>query len=213
MKHIKQGAKVIDSQVMTGYESSSGFNDAFSRIMGAPPTCAEIKVLLAQWLDTPLGPMISIVDDEGLYLLEFVDRRGLEREVERLRHKLKAAIIPGENQISAQLKRELEQYFTGTKAEFTTPLILLGTPFQQSVWQALSKIPIGQTCSYSDIAESVDAPKSYRAVARANGTNQIAIIIPCHRVININGELGGYGGGIRRKQWLINHEKAAFLWM
>lgn len=210
MKQIKQGAKVIDSQVMTGYESSSGFNDAFSRIMGSPPSHAKATVLLAQWLDTPLGPMISFVSDQGLYLLEFVDRRGLEREVERLRHKLKATIIPGENPISAQLKQELEQYFSGTKAEFKTPLILLGTPFQHSVWQALSNIPIGETCSYSDIAESIDAPKAYRAVARANGANQVAIIIPCHRVININGEIGGYGGGIRRKQWLINHEKAAF---
>lgn len=210
MKQIKEGAKVIDSQVMMGYESSSGFNDAFSRIMGAPPTRSEAKVLFAQWLDTPLGPMISIVDDKGIYLLEFVDRRGLEREIERLRHKLKAAIIPGINKISSQLKQELEQYFSGQKCEFKTPLILLGTLFQQHVWQELIKIPISQTCCYADIAAQIDKPEAYRAVARANGANQIAIIIPCHRVINKNGDLGGYGGGIQRKQWLLNHEKKYF---
>ncbi|ALC82899.1 MULTISPECIES: bifunctional transcriptional activator/DNA repair enzyme AdaA [Bacillus] len=208
MKQIRVGETVMDAQLSSGYESSSGFRDAFSRIMGEAPALVEnSSVLKASWLDTKLGPMIAIADEEFLFLLEFVDRRGLEREVERLREKTKSAIIPGRTQPINLIEKELTQYFNGELREFKTPLALLGSPFQKSVWHELKKIPIGQTASYSRIAESIGNPSAFRAVARANGANQLAIIIPCHRVINANGELGGYGGGLSRKRWLINHEK------
>ncbi len=207
IKQIREGNSVIDVQLSTGYESSSGFRDAFSRIMGAAPTLVDSKrIFKAAWLDTILGPMIAIADDDGLYLLEFVDRRGLELEVERLRKKMKAAIIPGETAIIKNIKMELAHYFEGKNLFFETPIHLVGSPFQKRVWKTLRKIPPGETRSYLDIAKLLDQPTAFRAVAKANGANQLAILIPCHRVINTNGGLGGYGGGITRKQWLLDHE-------
>lgn len=208
MKQIRGGDAVIDAQLATGYESSSGFRDAFSRIMGAAPTLSgHNNILKASWLDTRLGPMIAIADDHALYLLEFVDRRGLEREVERLRQKTKSAIIPGSTPPINSIESELSQYFNGNLIEFKTPLFFIGSPFQKSVWEALKNIPYGETRSYADIAKAVGRPTAFRAVAQANGANQLALVIPCHRVINTNGDLGGYGGGITRKEWLLNHEK------
>ncbi len=208
MKQIRSGESVIDTQLSSGYESGSGFRDAFSRIMGAPPSKGkDLTILKATWLDSPIGPMLSIADDEFLYLLEFVDRRGLEREIERLRLRTKSAIIPGRTKPIDSIEAELAQYYAGTLNEFKTPLHLLGSPFQQEVWKELQKIPPGETRSYSDIAIAMNRPSSQRAVANANGANQLAIIIPCHRVIQANGEIGGYGGGISRKQWLLNHER------
>ncbi len=209
MKQIRTGNAVIDAQLNTGYESSSGFRDAFSKIMGAPPTkfTQHHKMLKASWIDTKLGPMLAIADEAGLYLLEFVDRRGLEREVERLRLKTKAAIIPGSTEPIKSITRELTSYFDGTLTDFKTPLHLLGSPFQRLVWEELMRIPHGYTRSYIAQAKAIGKATAYRAVANANGANQLAIVIPCHRIINSNGDLGGYGGGVTRKQWLIDHEK------
>ena len=208
MKQIRSGERVIEAQLSSGYESGSGFRDAFSRIMGtAPSKSGEGRVLKASWLDTPLGPMLAIADEEALYLLEFVDRRGLEREIERLRKNMKAAIIPGHAKPIQQVEQELSQYFEGGLIEFKTPLFLIGSPFQKSVWEELKRIPLGESRSYLEIAEAIGKPAAFRAVAQANGANQFAIIIPCHRVINSDGELGGYGGGLARKKWLLGHEK------
>ncbi|WP_341280140.1 trifunctional transcriptional activator/DNA repair protein Ada/methylated-DNA--[protein]-cysteine S-methyltransferase [Paenibacillus sp. FSL H8-0537] len=210
LKNIRSGQSVMDTQLNAGYESSSGFRDAFSRIMGAAPTLLEDgKVLKAAWIDTRLGPMMAIGDEQHLYLLEFVDRRGLEREVERLRKRTKSAIIPGITASIQSIERELALYFDGKLTEFKTPLFLLGSPFQQSVWAQLVQIPPGETRSYADISVALGKPTAFRAVAQANGANQLAILIPCHRVINSNGELGGYGGGLTRKNWLLQHEKQA----
>jgi AraC family transcriptional regulator of adaptative response/methylated-DNA-[protein]-cysteine methyltransferase len=208
MKNIRCGDSIIESQLASGYESSSGFRCTFSRIMGLPPIKSKaLQELNASWLDTPLGPMLAIANEKALYLLEFVDRRGLEREIERLRTRTKSAIIPGKTPIIESIERELNAYFQGSLTHFKTPLFLLGSPFQKTVWQELIKIPSGQTCSYADIARNIAMPKAFRAVANANGANQLAIVIPCHRVINTNGDIGGYGGGITRKTWLLNHEK------
>jgi AraC family transcriptional regulator of adaptative response/methylated-DNA-[protein]-cysteine methyltransferase len=209
MKQIREGGTVIETQLNAGYESSSGFRDAFSKIMGAAPThlSNHLNILKASWLDTALGPMIAIADDESLYLLEFVDRRGLEREVERLRKRTKSAIIPGSTKPIISIEKELRLYFEGTLKEFETPINLLGSPFQKLVWQALTQIPYGETRSYSKQAENMGKPTAFRAVANANGANQLAIVIPCHRIINLDGSLGGYGGGIARKKWLIEHER------
>ncbi len=209
MKQIRTGDSVIDAQLNIGYESSSGFRDAFSKIMGAPPTQFNLhhKILKASWLDTKLGPMIAISDDEALYLLEFVDRRGLEREVERLRLRLKAAIIPGETNPIRSIEAEIKAYFEGTLTVFKTRLHLLGSPFQKRVWEELMRIPYGETRTYAAQAHAIGNEAAFPAVANANGANQLAIIIPCHRIIRSSGDLGGYGGGIARKQWLIHHEK------
>jgi AraC family transcriptional regulator of adaptative response/methylated-DNA-[protein]-cysteine methyltransferase len=209
MKQIRGGETVIDAQLNTGYESSSGFRDAFSKIMGAAPTNFDKQhaILKTSWLDTPLGPMLAISDEEVLYLLEFVDRRGLEREIERLRLKTKSAIIPGSTGPIASIEAELKSYFEGNLHDFKTPIHLLGSPFQKLVWAELMRIPYGETRSYADQARAIGKQSAYRAVANANGANQFAILIPCHRIINSNGDLGGYGGGIARKRWLIDHEK------
>lgn len=163
--------------------------------------------LKSSWIETPLGPMLAIANDESLYFLEFVDWKGLNQEIEKLRFKTKSTIIPGRCIPIQSIEKELALYFNGTLKEFKTPLHLFGTPFQRLVWNALTKIPYGETKSYSDQASSINKPSAFRAVANANGVNKIAIVIPCHRIINNNGKLGGYGGGIWRKQWLIDHER------
>lgn len=175
--------------------------------MGAAPAfVGDRHILKASQLDTKLGPMIAISDDEVLYLLEFVDRRGLEREVAHLRQRLQSEIIAENAQPIRSIERELNQYFDGKLSEFKTPLCFRGTPFQKRVWEELKTIPYGETRSYSDLAKAIGKPSAFRAVAQANAANQLAIVIPCHRVINTGGELGGYSGGLMRKTWLINHE-------
>lgn len=207
LTEIKNSNSVIGAQLNAGYDSGSGFRDAFSKIMGQPPKKSnKVLLLKAQWIDTPLGPMIAISSESKLYLLEFINRRGLEREIERLRDGLNAAIIPGEAKPIDSIKSELELYFLGRLEKFKTPLVLIGTPFQKRVWQELLKIPLGQTRSYANIATSLGKSGAMRAVGNANGANQLAVIIPCHRVINSNGQIGGYGGGLARKKWLLKHE-------
>ncbi|HUQ53809.1 MAG TPA: trifunctional transcriptional activator/DNA repair protein Ada/methylated-DNA--[protein]-cysteine S-methyltransferase [Gammaproteobacteria bacterium] len=205
-KSIRAGERVIDAQLDAGFESSSGFRDAFARIMGAPPA-RSTRALFAAWLDTPLGPMTAIADEEALYLLEFVDRRGLEREIERLRLRHKAGIAPGRTAPIIQIEQELADYFAGRSTTFETPIARSGSPFQNAVWDALLTIPPGETWSYAQLARVVGRPKAVRAAGTANGCNQLAIVIPCHRVITSAGELGGYAGGVPRKRWLLEHER------
>lgn len=206
-KHIRNGDSIINAQLESGYDSSNGFRDAFSRTMGTVPNHSkQIKVLYCTWIETILGSMLAISDEESLLLLEFVDRKGLENEIKRLRTRLNATILPEKVAVLHQIEEELKLYFTGELTEFTTPVRYLGSDFQQKVWNELRKIPLGQTVSYKELAEKINNPSACRAVARANGTNQLSILVPCHRVINSNGELGGYGGGLARKEWLIKHE-------
>jgi AraC family transcriptional regulator of adaptative response/methylated-DNA-[protein]-cysteine methyltransferase len=208
MKSIKERKSIIDTQLETGCESGSGFRDAFSKMMGALPVKREeVNLLEADWIDTPLGPMIAIADEKALYLLEFVNRRGLEREIEKLRKKIGSAIVPGKTEPIDSIAKELTYYFEGKLRCFQTPIKMIGSAFQKKVWSELQQIPMGKTCSYSEIARAMKNPSAVRAVAKANGANQLAIIIPCHRVINANGDLGGYAGGTVRKKWLLSHEK------
>jgi AraC family transcriptional regulator of adaptative response/methylated-DNA-[protein]-cysteine methyltransferase len=166
-----------------------------------------LRILISSCLDTDLGPMMAITDESQLYLLEYIDHHGLERKIQRLKLSLKAAVIPGTNAIIQSIDRELKAYFSGELRNFTTPYHLIGTPFQKLAWKTLIHIPYGETQSYAAQAASIQKSSAYRAVANANGANQIPIVIPCHRIIKRNGDLGGYGGGIIRKQWLINHER------
>jgi AraC family transcriptional regulator, regulatory protein of adaptative response / methylated-DNA-[protein]-cysteine methyltransferase len=164
--------------------------------------------LTSSLVETPLGTMIAIANEQFLYLLEFVDSRGVDREIEKLCITTKATIITGSTAPIESIKKELAAYFNGTLQQFTTPIHMIGTPFQQSVWKALQHIPYGHTNSYGEQAHIIGNKTAFRAVANANGGNQLAIIIPCHRIINGNGKLGGYAGGINRKQWLLDFEKA-----
>ena len=164
------------------------------------------KILKRNQLDTPLGSMITIGDEEALYFLDFVDTHRLEQKIERLGTEANAVIIPGMAASIKSIEAELNSYFDKTLKKFETSVRLFGSPFQQRVWEELMNIPYGETRSYLDQARLVGSPKACRAVGSANGSNKLAIVIPCHRIINNNGNLGGYGGGIARKKWLLHHE-------
>jgi AraC family transcriptional regulator, regulatory protein of adaptative response / methylated-DNA-[protein]-cysteine methyltransferase len=206
-KAIRAGERVIMAQLDAGYESGSGFRDAFAKLMGAPPASSAARALFAAWLDTPLGTMTAIGDEDALYLLEYADRRGLERQIARLRARAKAGIVPGRTAPIAQIEAELAAYFEGSSMRFETPLARLGSAFQNAVWDALLAIPPGQTRSYAQLAQAIGRPEAVRAAAQANGANPFAIAVPCHRVINADGTLCGYGGGLPRKHWLLEHER------
>lgn len=206
---VRKGKSMLDLQLDHGFESGSGFRGAFNRLLGTAPSRAhDVDCLYAHWLETPLGPMLALANDRGLALLEFVDRRGLEAELESLRRRFGRSILPGTNTHLTQIEHELEAYFSGRNLRFDTPIEILGSPFQREVWAALRSIPPGTTRSYADIASAVGRPAAVRAVGRANGDNRLCIIVPCHRVIGADGTLTGYGGGLWRKQWLLEHERA-----
>jgi AraC family transcriptional regulator of adaptative response/methylated-DNA-[protein]-cysteine methyltransferase len=208
MRALHDGAPTVDAAFDAGFESDSGFREAFARVFGETPGAArETPLLIATWLETPLGPMLAIAGDRGLELLEFVDRRALETELRELRRSL-GAIVPGDHPVLAQTRDELKEYFEGTRQEFTMPLNQRGSGFQLKAWQALCRIPYGETRSYADMAREVGSPAAVRAIGRVNGQNRIAIIVPCHRVIRSDGSLCGYGGGRWRKQWLLDHERS-----
>ncbi|HSX26331.1 MAG TPA: methylated-DNA--[protein]-cysteine S-methyltransferase [Chlamydiales bacterium] len=139
--------------------------------------------------------MIAIADDEVLYRLDFAE------------HREGAPLPQGRTGPILSIERELKEYFEGKLREFKTPIAWEGTPFQRSVWEALRKIPFGQTISYAQLAATIGKPTAFRAAAQANGANPLTILVPCHRVINANGELGGYSAGLKRKEWLLRHEK------
>lgn len=164
------------------------------------------KSLSASVLNSPLGQILAIADDGHLFLLEFTNRKNLEAEIIRLCKLAKAEISWGLPLPIKLIKKELNDYFSGDLAEFKTPLCMIGTPFQKEVWRMLQKIPIGHVWSYAVLANAIGKPQAFRAVALANSKNQFAIIVPCHRVIKSDGFLCGYGGGIQRKKWLIEHE-------
>lgn len=165
------------------------------------------KILKASWLDTVRGPMLAIADENALYLLEFVGRCGLEKEIEKLKQRTRSVIVSGRTKPINLIESELKRFFEGKLTEFKTPIVFCGTFFQTQVWEAIKKIPLGETRSYSDIASAIGKPTAFRAAAQAIGSNQLAIIIPCHRVINMNGKLGGYAGGLAHKEWLLTLEK------
>ena len=206
---VRKGINVVDTQLDHGFESSSGFREAFGKLFGTAPSKASgVHCLLSKWIESPLGAILALADDEGLHVFDWVDRRGLEREIIRLRARTKFVIVPGSHAVLDQATREINEYFAGQRTAFTLPLAHRGTDFQRRVWDALLEIPAGQTRSYAEIANIAGVPKAVRAVARANGDNFRGIIIPCHRVIGSDGSLTGYGGGLARKQWLLDHERA-----
>ncbi len=158
-------------------------------------------------IETPLGEMIAGATADGICLLEFSDRRILQSEYNDLTRLLKTTIENGENKHLKLLKKQLKEYFDGSRKDFSVPLVLAGSEFQKAVWNELQNIQFGSTRSYQEQAVALNRPDSVRAVANANGMNRISIIIPCHRVIGSDGTLTGYGGGLKRKKWLLDHEK------
>lgn len=162
--------------------------------------------LVKSELSTPLGPMIAVADEDYLYLLQFADMPKLERQLDALGRWKERSIVQGSNALIVQLADELERYFAGKLQRFTVPTAQRGTSFHQQTWHRLQELPYGMTSSYAKLALAAGRPNAHRAVANANATNNLVIIVPCHRIIKHDGSIGGYGGGIDRKQWLIRHE-------
>ncbi|MEW6208163.1 MAG: trifunctional transcriptional activator/DNA repair protein Ada/methylated-DNA--[protein]-cysteine S-methyltransferase [Acidobacteriota bacterium] len=208
LDQIRQGAEIDDVVLGNGYESHSGFRDAFARTFGRPPgKSRDSDCILLSWIESPVGPLIAGASKDGVCLLEFTDRRMMEAQFTTLRKRFSSAIVPGENDHLLRLKEELTDYFAGKLKQFRLPLVYPGSPFQTRVWGELLRIPYGETISYEELARRISSPAAVRAVGHANGLNRIAILIPCHRVVNKDGKLGGYGGGLWRKQFLLDLER------
>jgi AraC family transcriptional regulator, regulatory protein of adaptative response / methylated-DNA-[protein]-cysteine methyltransferase len=167
---------------------------------------AATQVAWLSDVETPIGEMIAGATDTHLVLLEFAHRRSLDAQLERLTRTTGFTLERGESRIVGDLRRELAEYFRGERKEFSIPIDARGTPFQMRVWAALRRIPTGTTTSYARLAMTVGQASAVRAVARANGDNPVAILIPCHRVIGSDGSLTGYGGGLWRKKKLLDLE-------
>lgn len=207
-KAIAGGASVIDAQLDAGFESASGFRAAYAKTFGAAPAKRTPDPLFVDWLETPEGRMIVVADTRALYLIEFVDRVKLPRQFERLRRIHGRTIVPGTTPVTEMIAQEMAEYFLGQRHNFSVTIETTGTEFQDGVWDALRTIPYGQTWSYADLAVAIGNDKAVRAVASANGSNGLAIVIPCHRVIASDGGLGGYAGGVARKARLLDLERA-----
>jgi AraC family transcriptional regulator of adaptative response/methylated-DNA-[protein]-cysteine methyltransferase len=206
---IQQGDSVSGAAFGSGYDSLSGFNEAFRKLAGAAPTeAADAPLVSVTRIRTPLGPMIAGATDEAVCLLEFADRRMLPTQLRVLTRRMRCVLAPGTNGLLDVLAATLEQYFRGEEIDEDVPLALPGTPFQERVWRELLRIPRGSTISYAELARRVGRPSAVRAVAAANGANRVAILVPCHRVVGSDGSLTGYGGGVWRKHRLLELEGA-----
>jgi O-6-methylguanine DNA methyltransferase len=170
-------------------------------------TSATQAVRALGWCESPVGPLIAAATDQALCLLQFSDAATLDDRIEALRQRYASSLGAGSNAILDELWQQLEQYFSGERREFTLRLVYPGTQFQEQVWAALREIRYGETWSYLDLAKRIGDVNATRAVGLANGANPISIVIPCHRVVNANGDLGGYGGGLWRKRILLDLER------
>jgi AraC family transcriptional regulator of adaptative response/methylated-DNA-[protein]-cysteine methyltransferase len=207
-KLIKGGESIIQSAFEIGFESLSGFNEAFKNTTGINPSNSKHKEIIdLKRFETPLGTMVACSTKKGICLLEFTDRRMLETEFKQLIRIYNAVIVPGTNALIEQLEQEVSEYFKGKRTSFSVGLDARGSSFQEKVWEALQMIPYGTVSTYKKQSELLEKREAVRAVANANGMNRISILIPCHRVIGSDGTLAGYGGGIWRKQYLLDLEK------
>ena len=165
--------------------------------------------IIFKFMDSPIGDMVLGATGRGCCLAEFVDRGGMEKIKSQTKKRYKLDLLEGENSQLDDLEDELRGYFAGTLRAFTVPLDLRGTRFEETVWQKLLSIPYGHTTTYGEIAKSAQRPLAFQAVGRANGRNPLAIVVPCHRVLEKGGGLCGYGGGVWRKKFLLDLEKQA----
>ncbi|PIE43968.1 MAG: XRE family transcriptional regulator [Gammaproteobacteria bacterium] len=208
-QELQQGGTATETAFDSGYSSLSGFGYTYKKLTGHPPSHSDHQSLIQIGrLTTPIGPMVIGATNLGICLLEFINRKSLETELQDLQQRRNARILLGENTHIKQAGEELDEYFAGKRQQFDVALDPIGTDFRQLVWRSLLTIPYGTTISYLDQAKRLGREKSLRAVASANGYNKISIIIPCHRVIGSDGSLTGYGGGLERKKWLLDLEKS-----
>lgn len=158
-------------------------------------------------ISSPIGDIIAVANSDFLVLLEFTDSKELKNKIEKIEKKFQTKIIEWSNRILDKTHEQLAQYFAHTRTQFDIPLNLNGTIFQLQSWKALQAIPYWETRSYQEQSIACWNPKAVRAIGWANHNNPIVIIVPCHRVIWKSGKLVGYGGGLDRKIWLLNHEQ------
>lgn len=208
MEQLRTGGDSLAVGLEHGFESSSGFRDAFAKVFGTTPGRSNgVVTVKTARIETPLGPMVAGAAEDGVCFLEFADRRAFERQAAVLRRRCHAVMTPGRSELLESLEDQLDEYFDGARRTFDVPLKLEGSAFQTRVWAALQNVPFGETKTYAQIARTIGRPSASRVVGRANGDNRIAILIPCHRVVGQNGKLTGYGGGLWRKKWLLEHER------
>jgi AraC family transcriptional regulator of adaptative response/methylated-DNA-[protein]-cysteine methyltransferase len=208
---LRSGTHVDDVVYGHGWESASGFREAFAKAAGTTPgevaaPGAPADFIRLAWIDTPLGPMVAGATADAVCLLEFTDRRLMEQQLARVRARFGCPLLPGDSPLLDTLRDQLGEYFAGARRDFDVPIDYRGTDFQRRVWEGLLRIPYGETCSYADLAADIGQPAAARAVGHANGLNHISVVIPCHRVIAAGGSLGGYGGGLWRKLRLLETE-------
>ena len=204
---LKQGKRIDDAVFDSGWESHSGFRDAFTKAAGSPPGAAARRdYIRLTWIQTPLGQMVAGATEDSICLLEFNEPVRVAAQLGSLSRKLGIAPLAAESELFVPLRAQLSEYFAGERRQFDLPISYHGTDFQQKVWDALLRIPYGETCSYAELARDIGAAHAHRAVGNANGRNRIAILVPCHRVIGNDGSICGYGGGVWRKLRLLETE-------
>lgn len=191
---------------MTEKLSMSSFMEAYGGLLDKHSEANDF--IRMAWLDTPMGPILAGADSTALRFLEFAQRRSIDAQIASLRLTSRLSLVMGECAVLEHLRIELSDYFSGRLKDFSLPVKAPGTDFQTRVWSALREIPYGKTWSYGELATSIGSPGASRAVGAANGVNRIALVIPCHRVINADGKLGGYAAGLERKRALLNLEAA-----
>ncbi len=168
----------------------------------------EATTVFTRSIETPIGPMVLGATDSAVVMAEFAERRMYAAQLAGVRRRF-GRVVEGESSpLLDRVEAELRQYFAAERLDFDLPLDAPGSPFQALVWRELRRIPYGETVSYRELARRVGEPAGSRAVGRANGSNRLAVIIPCHRVIAADGGLGGYGGGLAAKRWLLDLEGA-----
>ncbi|MDQ8204168.1 methylated-DNA--[protein]-cysteine S-methyltransferase [Pelagicoccus sp. SDUM812003] len=205
---IKEGSDLLEAAASADFDSVSGFCDALRKRAGASATRIKDRLpLKVEQVASPLGPIMVAGDDEAVYLVEFWDRRMLETQFSVLEKRLHAVFFPGSSSATRQIAKELQAYFTGALRRFETPIRFPGTEHQQLVWKELLATPYGETWSYGELAARIGKRSAVRSVARAVGENRFAIVIPCHRIVGADGKLTGYGGGLWRKRFLLEHER------
>lgn len=193
---------------MNGTITAGTIEEWFTTLFGEPTTTPHTAhTIRVEWMESAVGPLVIGATDEGVCLVEFTDPSRMESQVTSLRRLLPYQIQRGTHPYLEQVRHELTEYFAGQRTTFEVPLVYPGSDFQRAVWKALLEIPYGETRSYEALALQVATAEAVRAVGGANGANRIAIVIPCHRVVNKSGKLGGYGGGLWRKKALLALEQ------
>lgn len=189
-------------------EMENAVREAFVQSLQRQEGADQPRTLNADWVETPVGTLLAAGDQDHLHLLSFLQKSTMMRKAALVQKKLNARLEMGISSTVHSIAAELKEYFDGKRRMFETPLQLLGTVFQIAVWEEVRKVPFGHTITYDELANRIGKPAAFRAVAQANAQNPVAIAVPCHRVINSDGGLGGYDAGLERKRWLLDFEKA-----